>query len=324
MKNILVKPDSWVRFFFPLIHKARYWAWKFYDRVGIRLVICGGKVRFMDVVLNFPENVGMLYSTPLFWNGPKAYEEPTSRTIISLAGQSRLFLDIGSNIGVYAVYVGVKFPQVKVIAFEPVPDIWTKNCKFHRANNLPEKNIKKIALSDRDGPQQLYLPVYDTGIEEEQTATLRPNSWQAHEKKVEMIEVQCLTFDSFRTANPLPDGLCCMKIDVENNEAAVLRGAKKFIIERRPWIVCEILPREEFNVATKTKHNNNRETLELVQELGYTPYAITGEGFFRMNAAGFAQPRNLKDFLLIPREKIPEDIFFFASETLNHLLNKGG
>lgn len=319
MKNIIVKPGSLWRELFPLIQKLRGWAWKFHDRTGIRFVISGGKIRLMDADLEFPENVALTYTTPLFWNGPDAYEAPTSRTIALLASKSKLFLDIGSNIGIYAVYVGVKFPQVKTIAFEPVPVIWEKNKAFHRANKISEQVTLNIALSDKDGPQKIFLPIFNTGVEEEQTATLNEKSWQAHAEKVEAIEIQCLTLDSFAAKNPLPPGPCCVKIDVEGFEAAVFRGAKKFLTERRPWIVCELLPCEEYDPVTKTKHNNNREPLAILEELNYAAFAITPEGYFRMSAADFSRPRNFKDFLLIPKEKVEGNTGFLALENIGDL-----
>lgn len=313
MKDIIVKPGSLWRELFPLIQKLRGWAWKFHDRTGIRFVISGGKIRFMDAELEFPENVGLTYTTPLFWSGPEAYEAPTSRTIALLAAKSKVFLDIGSNIGIYAVYVGLKFPQVKTVAFEPIPAICEKNRAFHRANQLSDKVTLNLALSDEDGPQKIFLPIL-TGIEEEQTATLNEKSWQAHAEKVEAIEIQCLTLDTFAAKNALPPGPCCVKIDVEGFEAAVFRGAKKFLTERRPWIVCELLPCEEYDPITKTKHNNNREPLTILEELNYAAFAITPEGYFRMSAGDFSRPRNLKDFLLVPKEKISDDVSYFSRE----------
>lgn len=321
MKNIIVKPGSLWRELFPLIQKLRGWAWKFHDRTGIRFVISGGKIRLMDADLEFPENVALTYTTPLFWNGPDAYEAPTSRTLALLAGKSKLFLDIGSNIGIYAVYVGVKFPQVKTIAFEPVPVIWEKNKAFHRANKLSDQVTLNIALSDKDGPQKIFLPIFNTGVEEEQTATLNEKSWQAHAEKVEAIEIQCLTLDTFAAKNALPPGPCCVKIDVEGFEAAVFRGAKMFLTERRPWIVCELLPCEEYDPVTKTKHNNNREPLAILEEMNYAAFAITPEGYFRMSAADFSRPRNFKDFLLIPREKVSGEASYLALEDVGEIFS---
>jgi len=320
MKDILVTPGSPLRKLFPAVRTLRSWAWKFHNRTGIRLVISGGWVGFLDAELNFPEKVGLLYSTPLFWNGPDAYEAATSRTISRLIAHSQLFLDIGSNIGIYSVYAGVKFPRVTTMAFEPVPSIWEKNRAFHQANRLSEKNVFNLALGESVGPQKIILPIYATGLEEEQTATLCQDSWQAHENQVTEMVIQCSTLDAFASANALPDGTCCLKIDVENFEAAVLRGGRKFITSRRPWIVCEILPDQIIDPATGKRSNNNSEVIALVQEFGYAPFAITADGFFRMTAADFARPRGVKDFLLAPAEKIPPATSYLALETLGQIV----
>jgi len=320
MKDIFISPTSSLRSFFPLVRKLRSWAWKFQDRVAVRLVISGGRVQFMDAELEFPERVGLLYSTPLFWNGPDAYENSTSRTIALLAGRSTLFLDIGSNIGIYAVYVGVKFPKVKTFAFEPVPTIWQKNRQFHQANRLSDQTVMNLALSDRESRQNIFLPVYDYGWEEEQTATLRQDLWQTREAKVEKIEIQCTTLDAFAASHPLPEGFCSLKIDVENYEAAVLRGGQAFLAARRPWITCEILAGQDIDPATGIRNNNNSEVVTLIKELRYSPFAITADGFFRMTAADFDRPRQFKDFLLVPVEAIPESISYLSAVSLEKFL----
>lgn len=319
MQNLIVKPGSWLRKTFPLLQKLRHGAKKFYDRTGERFILSGGTARFLDADLEFPENVALTYLTPLFWSGPDAYEAPTSRAIALLASHSKVFLDIGSNIGIYSVYVGVKFPAVKTFAFEPVPDIWKKNVAFHQANRLSEKIVQNLALSDRDGAQKIFLPVGTNCVEEEQTATLNDQSWQAHAEKVEAIEIRCLTLDTFAAQNELPPGACSVKIDVEGFEAGVLRGGKKFINTRRPWMVCELLPCEEFDPATKTLRNNNGPALAVLAELNYAAFAIAAEGFFRMTTADFARPRGLKDFLLVPKEKIAGDVAYLAPENVGKI-----
>lgn len=322
MNNLIVKPGSLLRKTFPLLKKLRHWAKKFHDRTGERFILSGGKARFLDADLEFPENVALTYVTPLFWSGPDAYEAPTSRAIALLASRSKVFLDVGSNIGIYSVYVGVKFPEVKTYAFEPVPDIWKKNVAFHRANHLSEKTVQNVALSDRDGAQKIFLPVGTNCVEEEQTATLNDKSWQAHAEKVEAIEIQCLTLDTFAAQNPLPPGPCSVKIDVEGFEAGVLRGGKKFFNSRRPWMVCEILPCEDFDPVTKTLRNNNGPALAVLEELNYAAFAITADGFFRMTAADFSRPRGMKDFLLVPKEAISLDVTYLALENVSALFFK--
>jgi FkbM family methyltransferase len=313
MRDIFIRAKSPLHGILPLLQKLRHGAWKFQDRLGVRLVINGGTVKFMDVELEFPEGVGLHYSTPLYWNGPDAYECQTSRAISLLAGKSKLFLDIGSNVGIYAVYVGKKFSGVKIFAFEPIPAIWQKNRRFHQSNHLPDDTVFNLALGDREGPQTIFLPVYETGWEEEQTATLRQDLWQTREKNVEKIEIHCTTLDAFATGQDLPSGLCLLKIDVENYEAAVLRGGKKFIAERRPWIICEILAGQEIDVSGKTRKNNNTEVAALTEDFDYAVFAITNNGFFRMTAQDFSQPRDFKDFLLVPAEKIPVHVHYLPA-----------
>jgi FkbM family methyltransferase len=321
MKDIFISPASPLRKIFPVVRKLRQWAWKFHDRAGRRLVISGGPVPFMDVVLEFPEKVALTYSTPLFWNGPDSYESPTSRTLALLAGRAKSFLDIGSNMGIYAVYVGVKFPEVKVFAFEPVPSIWEKNCQFHRANGLAADRVHNLAVSDREGPQTIVLPIGIGGLEEEQTATLRTDIWQDQSAKVEKFEIQCVTLDSFAKKNPLPAGLCCVKIDVENFEAAVFRGARTFLTAARPWIVCEILPSQEVDPVTQARRNNNDDVVAQIQELNYVPFAIMADGFFRMTAADFVRPRPFKDFLLVPAERLTAEHSYLSAATLLELVS---
>jgi FkbM family methyltransferase len=321
MKNIIVNTNSWLRQFLSAIQNTRRWSQKYFDRVGRRLVISGGPVGFLDQKLVFPENVGLTYSTPLFWDGPQAYEPVTSQMLTTLIGHSKVFLDIGSNVGIFSVYAGVKHPGITTFAFEPVPAIWEKNVKFHQANHLPVDKVLRLALSDTESIQEFVLPIYTTGVEEEQTGTLNAKSWQSNEPAVQKFQVECTTLDRFAATHLLAEGRCCLKIDVENHEATVLRGGKEFIRNRRPWIVCEILYGQEVDSATGKRSHDNSEIQSIIRELACTPFAITNDGLFRVNLADFERPRSFKDFLLAPTEAIPPEVSYLDLESLTRLLS---
>ena len=87
-----------------------------------------------------------------------------------------------------------------------------------------------------------------------------------------------------------------LKIDVEDHEAAVLRGMEKLLTEKRPLIVCEILPRD----------HGNRETLSVLKAVGYDLHAITRAGLFRVTE--LPKARTYMDCLLAPAFIVPEQL----------------
>jgi len=246
----------------------------------------GGRVVYDGVPLIFPPNVGVGFSSSIAWRGVRGFEPYTWREIKARIPSVGTFIDVGANIGFYSVLAKKIAPRVDVISFEPLPDNCSKADAFHRSNRV-EPNIKQLALGDFDGMATLYQP----GSELESTAaTLRPDSWQARKghisHRVPVARLDTLMADRALSAPVL------MKIDVEDNEAAVISGARETIRKYRPTIVCEILPREHHNAAT----------LDLLSELGYVAYAILAEGCFRVDAADFTRPRAFVDFLLVPKE----------------------
>jgi len=56
MKNVIIKLNSRLRRFLPLAQKTGLWGRKYCERLGIRLVVSGGRIRFLDAELNFLEN----------------------------------------------------------------------------------------------------------------------------------------------------------------------------------------------------------------------------------------------------------------------------
>ena len=62
--------------------------------------------------------------------------------------------------------------------------------------------------------------------------------------------------------------------------------------------------------------------LAVIEELNYAAFAIMPDGFFRMNAIDFSRPRGgLKDFLLVPKEKIPSEDSFLALENIGKIFS---
>ncbi|HMO50405.1 MAG TPA: FkbM family methyltransferase [Kiritimatiellia bacterium] len=253
--------------------------------------VTGCRLKVDGQLLVFPEKTGVMYSTLLYWLGPGGYEYNTWQVIRWAVSRSSSFLDVGSNIGLYAVLAGRTFPTLVVDAFEPVPSLAEGNRRFHEANGFPSDRVHACAMSDAPGRARISVPRYEGVAEAEPTASLADNRHLSPGARFEEIEVALETIDGFLAANPRANPLF-IKIDVEGHEISVLRGAHATLRERRPLLVVEMLP----NPA------KNREVFDEAEAMGYRLFGLCREGLFAMNAGDFSPPRTFTDFLFVPRE----------------------
>jgi FkbM family methyltransferase len=306
--------------FNPVVADTLYWvARPLFDIAGFargvfsqRLRRNGGSAEYDGIALHFPRNVGSEFISSICWHDIDGFEPDTWRTLRKLLQGAGTFLDVGSNIGFYAVLAKKIAPTVEVEAFEPYPPLCANNRLFAKANGVTY-TIHQMALSDCSGTSTLYRPADDTGTEPS-ASTIATGSWQSRKAHTELI-VETSTLDALLTDRTLKRPVV-MKIDVEDHEAAVLRGAANTMQRYRPLIVCEILPRplrdpnnpnDDRSVA---EQHENRSTTKALIELGYIAFAITPTGYFRFSSMDFARGRNFTDFLLVPREFVDIDCNF--------------
>lgn len=244
-------------------------------------------------ILRIGRDDGVNMASLLFWNGLDGYEAQTSRTLRFFFQRITNFVDVGANYGVYSILGGLWNPNLRVVAFEPVPEIYQALTRNIALNSL-EKQVTahQIALGDHTGTATFYLPSTDSK-DCEASGTLVADSWQSR-KRSPQIAVETMRFDDFERSHPMKVDL--VKIDVEDFEAGVLAGMEQTIQRDRPFIICEILGRT---------HRNER-TWQVVESLRYTPYWITGSGYIRVSRFDFER-RSSQDFLLSP-VAVPEEI----------------
>jgi FkbM family methyltransferase len=237
--------------------------------------------------MSIARDAGIGIASLLFWYGLDGYEPETSRTLRFLFERAASFIDVGANCGFYSVLGSLWNPNLKVISFEPVPQIFSRLKKNILRNRLQGRvHCENIALSSKSGTATLFLPPGE-GLDPETTGTLVSESWQATQVSPLLVEVQTMRFDEYETRHPTRVDL--IKIDVEDFEADVLEGMRAVIARDRPFIVCEILPRP---------HRNQR-TWKILEDLNYQPYWITPEGYIRISTFDFNRTQST-DFLLSP------------------------
>lgn len=232
------------------------------------------------------KNAGVGMASLLFWHGLDGYEPQTSKTLRFLFERATTFIDIGANYGLYSVMGALWNPGLRVVAFEPVSAIFEGLSRNVRLNRLEDRvRCENVALSSISGPGVLFLPLHE-GLDQESTGTLVSQSWQSRQG-ARKVGVETIRFDEYESRHPMCVDL--VKIDVEDFEADVLEGMRSVITRDRPFIVCEVLPRD---------HRNER-TLSVVESLQYQPYWITPVGYIRVSTFDFVRG-NYTDFLLSP------------------------
>jgi FkbM family methyltransferase len=311
-----IRSNPWVALIFysigrPIFNVARV----IQSQITQRIRRNGGTCLYDGISLHFPTNVGIGFLSEISWHGIHGFEPYTWRTLRWLIQRSGTFIDIGANIGFYSVLAKRISPRIDVLSFEPVPALCDQNRAFHARNGL-RSNVRQIAISDADGHEKLYQPI-EADIDETSASTLTIKSWQARKAHRE-LDVETTKLDTLLSCETL-NGPVTLKIDVEDHEAAVLRGAADTIRKFRPFIVCEILPRPvrpdsrvgaEF--IPESEQHGNAETARLLGEMNYLALAITSVGYFRFSLGDFAANRPFTDFLLLPNECMKDKRIYFS------------
>jgi FkbM family methyltransferase len=164
-------------------------------------------------------------------------------------------LDIGANIGTHTLMFSEIGP---VHSFEPLyHDIVKQNVESNSLKN-PVK-IYPYALSDAEQMRDMYLPRrMPQGVKNYGGSSMHLNETAAHSNTP--VQVECKTLDDIYTGIP-----SVIKMDVENHEPYVLRGAANIITKYKPTIIIEI---------------SNYETSEvpgILESFGYTNH-VTMDG----------------------------------------------
>lgn len=142
-----------------------------------------------------------------------------------LANSSRVFMDVGANVGNYSLALASIFDHV--MAFEPNPETFAalkKNCENN--GQLPIR-LFNVGLSDHDDTLSF---VSDTSGNTGQSGFRDPSSNEVS------IQLPVRRGDDY-TSNNMSIGL--IKIDVEGHELHVLRGLQQTIARDHPVIALE-------------------------------------------------------------------------------------
>lgn len=157
-----------------------------------------------------------------YYNG-----EPEIRILKHLLRRGELCIDIGANMGVYSFF----FTRYggDVIAYEPIPELADRLRRL-----FPKADIRQAGASDEAGEATLNIPCRDgRGLLGQATITGR---LPTHD------DLRTVAIRKVRLDDENIDHADLIKIDVEQHELHVLRGAAQLIARARPILIVEVSP----------------------------------------------------------------------------------
>lgn len=234
---------------------------------GIAFVYYEGKKYFLYL--------GDLYgpSYHLMHWGVSTYEPENRRYIRKVVGRDGVFLDIGSNIGIFSMVAALQGGNVRVYAFDP--DEKAQEClrASVAANNCQNLEILPYAVSNVDGDGEFFLDKKNHGGN-----SLDQSSIESDVDSLERKVVKLITIDRFVSSRGLSK-VDLIKIDVQSHEHEVLLGAVSTIQRLRPivFVECSSIhiggPKDPFDFFTDLNYeildpiNKNLLTLEEARNL---------------------------------------------------------
>jgi FkbM family methyltransferase len=206
----------------------------------------------LDWQLDLRDNV----QRTLFFSG--TYEKAYLRLLSSAIRSGGVFVDVGAHIGIHSLTMArVLGGGGSVISFEAAADTAEGLRTCVRRNSITNISVQQVALGDHTGTVELH-----SDDERFEIADAAVRSVHGPGKVVETVKVR--TLDDWVEANGL-EKLDVMKIDVEGEELAVLRGAKSTIGRFQPRLIgIEIR-----DYLLRQAGVSEPELRELLAELGY-------------------------------------------------------
>ena len=181
-----------------------------------------------------------------------------------------LFLDIGSYIGYYTLYLGSKYKNLNVLSFEPIIESFSQIKTSKEINNLNNVKIFNYALSNTKEEKKFWCTDLKkkSGFALLDDKDLELNKYDY--KKLIFRKIKTEIFDEQFT---IKNKLIFIKIDVERYEFDVLLGAVNFLTKSNNKIFLQIEIMDHFkNKVLKLLKNYNFNLIGDIDKGGHDYY----------------------------------------------------
>jgi FkbM family methyltransferase len=226
------------------------------------------------------------------------------------------FVDVGVNIGQTLLKLKSLAPDIVYVGFEPNPFCVRYTQELIRVNQFTNCEIIPAGLSDYAGVVTLIADS-EADAAGSMITNLRPGKIAIRRQHISVFPLDTIAKDV------LPDNIGIVKIDVEGAELEAITGMKRFLIERRSLVTCEVLHAHSSEQLSMVSVRNDQ-LIRLLNEIDYRPYRllkdqaqtrIVGLEFINSFNEEVWNPNTspaLCDYLFVPGEKVEETLKAFV------------
>jgi FkbM family methyltransferase len=134
-------------------------------------------------------------------------------------------IDVGANMGQFALAAHVYYPSARIIAFEPHSEAFDELRK--KTAKVPNITLHKLALGEKSGMMRFYANDY----------TLASSALEIHPNQIKLFPNTSRTHEIVVTASTLDevfsgehiDHPVILKLDVQGFEKRILQGGGQFL-----------------------------------------------------------------------------------------------
>lgn len=181
----------------------------------------------------------------------------------------KTIIDVGANIGQFALATHRFYPQAIIHSFEPVPDCFQK--LTDNVEGIYNIHTYNFALGNQNNEISFFQNAHSHA-----SSALKVSKYQKENipktKDYQEIRVQCLRLDEFKFEQPLIAPIL-LKLDVQGFEKNVLEGAS-VLLEKIDYLVLEVsfIPMYEGEPLFDEMHTYLKEKgFKLVAPIGALP-----------------------------------------------------
>lgn len=167
------------------------------------------------------------------------HEAPFADRYVAYAKRARTIVDVGANIGLYALAAATANPQAKVYAFEPENSARRCLARGRRINDRGNLQVYDFAIGGEDD-KELQLTKKGRSGHFVSRAPQGVESASIIRRGAQAIRARSLASMIEEGVLPEPE---LIKVDVEGYEGGVLRGLVQALRTARPVIFVEVHPR---------------------------------------------------------------------------------